>query len=80
MVLNMKRNFDKNHPIVKWIDLLFSKYDLKDLIREHIYCHGVKPKDQKEAEERLMNFFVALTKEYNYTPEHAVRDIKRQLN
>ena len=29
----MKPKFDKNHPIVKWIDLLFSKYELKDLIQ-----------------------------------------------
>lgn len=76
----MKHKFDKNNPIVKWIDHLFSKYDLNDLIREHIYCNGIKPKDQKEAEARVMNFFAALTKEYNYTPEHAVRDIKRQLH
>lgn len=77
MGFDMKEKLDKNNPIVKWIDLLLKKYDLNDLIREHIFCNGVKPKNEKEASERVMNFFVAITKKYNYTPEQAFKDINK---
>ena len=49
MGFDMKEKLDKNNPIVKWIDLLFNKYDLNDLVKEHIFCNGIKPKNEKEA-------------------------------
>ena len=77
MGFDMKEKLDKNNPIVKWIDLLFNKYDLNDLVKEHIFCNGIKPKNEKEASDRVMNFFRAITEKYNYTPEQAFKDINK---
>jgi hypothetical protein len=77
MGFDMKHKLDKNNPIVKWIDFLFTKYDLTDLVVEHIICNGVKPKSEKEANLRVMNFFKALTEKYKYSPEQAFKDINK---
>lgn len=71
---------DKNHPMYKWIEMLTKKYDLNSLINEHVYCNGERPKNEKEAEERIKNFFVAMGKKYNYTPEQAIVDIRKFIN
>lgn len=77
----MKNSFlDKNHPVYKWIEMLTKKYELNGLIDEHIFCNGLRPKNEKEAEERVKNFFVAMGKKYNYTPSQAVVDIKKFVN
>jgi hypothetical protein len=67
---------DKNHPLYKWIEMLTKKYDCNSLIAEHVYCNGKKPKNEKEAQKRVLNFFVALGQKYNYTPEQAILDIR----
>ena len=68
---------DKNHPMYKWIVMLSKKYDLNSLIAEHIYCSGAKPKNEKEAKKRVLNFFIAMGQKYNYTPEQAILDIRK---
>lgn len=77
MGVNLKDKLDKNNPIVKWIDFLFKKYDLNELVLEHIICNGIKPKNEKEANERVMNFFKAVTEKYKYSPEQAFKDINK---
>ena len=44
---------------------------------EHIICNQIKPKNEKEANMRVMNFFRALTEKYKYSPEQAFKDINK---
>ena len=75
----MNKMKDLNNPIIKWVSTLIEKYDVGDLIDEHILGE-TPPATKKECERRLLNFFKAMEKRTGYSPEQAMADIRKLLN
>jgi len=70
---------DKNNPMVKWVAFLLKKFDVNDLV-DDIIIGDISPKNPKEAEDRLLSFFHALEERTGYTPDMAMKDIRRFLH
>ena len=70
---------DKNNPMVKWVAFLLKKFDVDDL-GDDIIIGDIAPKNPKEAEDRLLQFFKALEERTGYTPDMAMKDIRRFLH
>lgn len=75
----MNKMRDANNPIIKWVENLLKDYEVGDLIDEHILGEEA-PRTKRECEQRLLNFFKAMEKRTGYTPEKAIKDIRRLLN
>ena len=70
---------DKNNPMVKWVAFLLKKFDVNDLV-DDIIIGNIAPKNHKEVEDRLLSFFHALEERTGYTPDMAMKDIRRFLH
>ena len=70
---------DKNNPMVKWVSLVLDKFNVNDLV-DDIIIGEVAPRTPKEAEARLLRFFSALQERTGYTPDMAMKDIKKFLH
>ena len=77
--MSLGKGTDPNNPVVRWAKMLIEKYDVGDLIHEHIVGED-PPKNDAECQKRLKNFFEAFEKETGYTPEQAIRDIRKFTN
>jgi hypothetical protein len=77
--MSLGKGVDENNPVVKWVKHLMDKYDVNDLIDEHIIGEEA-PADNEECQQRLINFFTAFEKETGYKPEEAIRDIRKFMN
>lgn len=76
----MKKPFtDQNNPMVKWVAFLLKKFDIDDLV-DDIIIGDRAPKNPEDAEKRLLSFFHALEERTGYTPDMAMKDIKRFLH
>jgi len=77
--MSLGKGVDPNNPVVKWVKMLLEKYDVSDLVDEHIVGED-PPMNDAECQKRLKNFFEALKKETGYTSEQAIKDIRKFTN
>jgi hypothetical protein len=77
--MSLGKNVDPNNPVVKWAKMIIEKYDVADLIDEHIVGED-PPLNDKECQERLIKFFTTLEEKTGYTPEQAIKDIRKFTN
>jgi hypothetical protein len=77
--MSLGKNVDKNNPVVKWVKMLLEKYDVSDLVDEHIVGED-PPMNDAECQRRLRKFFEAFEEKTGYTAEQAIRDIRGFMN
>ena len=77
--MSSAKGIDENNPVVKWVKMLLEKYDVGDLVDEHIVGED-PPLNDAECQQRLKNFFEAFEKQTGYKPEQAIKDIRSFMN
>jgi hypothetical protein len=77
--MSLGKDVDHNHPVIKWVKMLMEKYDISDLVDEHIVGED-PPLNDAECSKRLKNFFEAFEKQTGYKPEQAIKDIRSFMN
>lgn len=77
--MSLGRGVDENNPVVKWVRHLIEKYDVNDLVAEHIIGDEA-PIDNADCQRRLLKFFQEFEKETGYTPVDAIKDIRKFMS